>query len=219
MLLGDPDFMDARTPRGTKVRQKRTAKRREPQREDSAQLLDLVLVAAARILDEEGWDRVTTNRVAKLAGVSVGFVYRYFPNRDALGRAVMHRAWDDELRALGEAVMGGADTPTAVTAYVRHIAKNVRFHAEASMHLVPLVAEDATAWDKKVIALLVAAYGSKLEPARSALVFENIYVAVISVVRRAAHVNPETLLDGRLERELSDMVRGYMHVAEARPRP
>lgn len=43
-----------------------------------------IVEAAARVLAEEGLDAVTTNRVAARAGVSVGSLYQYYPNRSAI---------------------------------------------------------------------------------------------------------------------------------------
>lgn len=51
-------------------------------------MVDDLLRATARVLVEEGWEAASTNRIAKVAGVSVGSLYQYFPNRDALVMAV-----------------------------------------------------------------------------------------------------------------------------------
>jgi AcrR family transcriptional regulator len=45
---------------------------------------DAVLQAAAHILEQRGWRGLTTNAVAQAAGVSLGSLYQYFPNKLAL---------------------------------------------------------------------------------------------------------------------------------------
>ena len=50
--------------------------------------VDIILRACAQVLAEEGYARTSTNRVAAVAGVSVGSIYQYFPNKDALVLAV-----------------------------------------------------------------------------------------------------------------------------------
>jgi AcrR family transcriptional regulator len=47
--------------------------------------------ATARILVEEGFDKASTNRIAEVAGVSVGSLYQYFPGKEALVAAVAAR--------------------------------------------------------------------------------------------------------------------------------
>lgn len=58
--------------------------RKHPVQDRSRQTVERILQAAARIFDEEGYRGTTTNRVAEAAGVSVGSLYQYFPNKDAL---------------------------------------------------------------------------------------------------------------------------------------
>jgi AcrR family transcriptional regulator len=54
-------------------------------------MVDRILDAAARIFESEGYHATTTNHVAERAGVSVGSLYQYFPNKDALLVALAER--------------------------------------------------------------------------------------------------------------------------------
>lgn len=65
--------------------------RKLPVQARSAQTVEAVLEAAARILETQGLAACTTNAVAERAGVSVGSLYQYFPNRDALTVALIER--------------------------------------------------------------------------------------------------------------------------------
>lgn len=71
-----------------------------------------VLEATARILGEDGLDAVTTNAVADRAGVSVGSLYQYYPNRDAILADLLRgklEALLDEMRvAVGQPTFKGA---------------------------------------------------------------------------------------------------------------
>lgn len=60
------------------------SKRRRPKQARSTQLVEDILTAAAHVLREQGAHRFTTARVAERAGVSIGSVYQYFPNKNAL---------------------------------------------------------------------------------------------------------------------------------------
>ncbi len=68
--------------------------RREPQQERSRQMCDDILEASIRVLASEGPLRFTTLRVAEVAGISVGSLYQYFPNKDALVYALHTRMVD-----------------------------------------------------------------------------------------------------------------------------
>ena len=65
--------------------------RTEPVQQRSAERITLLLDAAATLIDDSGIDGVTTSAVAKRSSSSVGVVYRYFPNIQALLRSLAAR--------------------------------------------------------------------------------------------------------------------------------
>lgn len=69
----------------------RLALRNEPVQARSTARLTALLDAAAAIVDEIGFERLTTAMVAERAGASIGTVYRYFPDRIALLQALAAR--------------------------------------------------------------------------------------------------------------------------------
>jgi AcrR family transcriptional regulator len=72
--------------------------RKQPRQARSAELVVAVLQAASQVLAEEGAARFTTARVAEKAGVSVGSLYQYFPNK----AAILFRLQSDEWRQTSE---------------------------------------------------------------------------------------------------------------------
>src|ERR1700752_1585436 len=72
--------------------------RKQPQQARSAELVAAILEAAVQVLAKEGAQRFTTARVAEKAGVSVGSVYQYFPNK----AAILFRLQSDEWRTTSE---------------------------------------------------------------------------------------------------------------------
>lgn len=74
--------------------------RKQPQQARSRATIEAILQAAAHILGERGWEGLTTNEVAGMAGVSIGSLYQYFPHKLALVEAVRRRHFDDVLAVL-----------------------------------------------------------------------------------------------------------------------
>lgn len=62
--------------------------RKQPSQGRSKATVTAILEAAAHIFEEQGYGKMTTNAVAELAGVSIGSLYQYFPNKEALICAV-----------------------------------------------------------------------------------------------------------------------------------
>src|SRR5215510_14076277 len=72
--------------------------RKEPKQERSSRLVDAILQAAIRVLEREGAAAFTTIRVAQRAGVSVGSLYQYFPNKES----ILFRLQQDEWARTGQ---------------------------------------------------------------------------------------------------------------------
>jgi AcrR family transcriptional regulator len=68
-----------------------TKPRKRASQERSRATVDALIEATARILVRQGFDKASTNRIAKVAGVSVGSLYQYYPGKEALVVAVIER--------------------------------------------------------------------------------------------------------------------------------
>ncbi len=75
----------------------RLSSRKQPQQARSSRLVADILEAAVQVLSREGARRFTTARVAERAGISVGSLYQYFPNKEA----ILFRLQADEWRQTG----------------------------------------------------------------------------------------------------------------------
>lgn len=98
----------------------RLSSRKQPQQARSANLVAAILEAAVQVLATEGAGRFTTVRVAERAGVSVGSLYQYFPNK----AAILFRLQSDEWRRTAEMLRGiledaGRPPPERLRALVR----------------------------------------------------------------------------------------------------
>jgi AcrR family transcriptional regulator len=67
------------------------ARRKEPQQERARETVEAILVAAGDLIARHGWASVTTNRIASRAGVSIGSLYQYFPNKAAILAALLEQ--------------------------------------------------------------------------------------------------------------------------------
>src|SRR5689334_9527401 len=71
--------------------QTRISPRKRPRQARSKATVDTILDATTRVLVKQGFDRLSTNAVAVTAGVSIGSLYQYFPNKEALVLALIDR--------------------------------------------------------------------------------------------------------------------------------
>jgi AcrR family transcriptional regulator len=83
----------------TNDKRPRRAAWRRPKQRRARQTVEAILDAVARVLKRDGLKAVTTNRIAEAAGVSIGSVYQYFPDKQAIFVA-LHRRHIDEIDRL-----------------------------------------------------------------------------------------------------------------------
>jgi AcrR family transcriptional regulator len=95
-----------------------SAMRKLPRQARSRATTDAILDAAAHILGQRGWAGLTTNAVAEIAGVSIGSLYQYFPNKLALIEAVRRRHFDEVLAVLRAASDSGTSRKRRIVALV-----------------------------------------------------------------------------------------------------
>lgn len=115
----------------------RISARKEPTQERAAATRDAILQAAARILSAEGLSAFNTNRVAEVAGVSIGSLYQYYPNKAALLAALseQHTASLVQLIEACVARTEGAKLEPAVDALIDIALEHQFEHAEFSAAL------------------------------------------------------------------------------------
>ena len=72
--------------------------RKKPRQTRSSSLVAAILEAAVRVLEQEGARRFTTARVAEKAGISVGSLYQYYPNKAAILFQLQSDEWERTAR-------------------------------------------------------------------------------------------------------------------------
>lgn len=79
---------------------------RKPVQARARRRREALLDATARILEQSGYDALSTNAVAREAGTSIGALYEYFPNREALLAGLLERYGERLAGIIDEAVAG-----------------------------------------------------------------------------------------------------------------
>ncbi|WP_454883807.1 TetR family transcriptional regulator [Sphingomonas oryzagri] len=85
--------------------------RKQPRQARSTELVSAILDAAVQVLENEGAQRFTTARVAERAGVSVGSLYQYFPNKAAILFRLQSDEWRRTSTMLGDILQDGSLPP------------------------------------------------------------------------------------------------------------
>jgi AcrR family transcriptional regulator len=114
----------------------RTFTRREPKQQRSRQTVDCVLEAVQLVVKRHGTQAITTNRIAEAAGVSVGSLYQYFPNKRAIFTALHDQHVDDVRQVIEQTTAAYSSAP--LEEFARELVQGLmNVHAEvAELHEV-----------------------------------------------------------------------------------
>ncbi|BBB40410.1 TetR/AcrR family transcriptional regulator [Mycobacteroides abscessus] len=93
--------------------------RKQPRQRRSEDTRDRILEAAVEVFTHYGYSRGTTNRIAQWADISVGSLYQYYPNKDAIVVELAARHLDDGMTAVKE--RHRVETPKSAEGLVRLI--------------------------------------------------------------------------------------------------
>jgi AcrR family transcriptional regulator len=201
-------------------RSPRTAPRRTPSQRRGEDTVVILLDATELVLAERGFAATTTNHIADAAGVSIGTLYHYFPSKESLIEAVVHRMWARELDVLvkhgaalaegplDDAVRGIVGDLVAVVAERRDLYR--RWYAEAS-HLGRL--DEGLGMTSRAVAAVHAAFArraSELRPPDLAFAADFVVKMALAMVRTGARDYEQEIASGKLAAELSEMIVRYL---------
>ncbi|WP_342705762.1 TetR/AcrR family transcriptional regulator [Burkholderia arboris] len=200
----------------TRVSGAAAAMRKAPRQARSRATVDVIVTAGARVLDRHGWAGFTTNEVAQVAGVGIGSVYQYFPNKLALVDAIRRRHFDDVLAVLQRAHDRRASAGRRLEGLIGDL---IAAHCDyPALHRVlldlpdPGGAKDAyDTFQKEYLrryALIVAACRGRAPVKADTLTAQVLSSALEGVVHNAARRG--LLTDPKLKRELVGLARRYV---------
>jgi AcrR family transcriptional regulator len=182
--------------------------------------VDVLLKATARVLVKHGYEGLNTNRIAEVAGVSVGSVYQYFPNKEALVVRVMERHHEkiraiviDHLSRLQEATL-----ETVVATLVRAMLDAHRVEPklhQVFMEQVPRLGalkrlRDQHAAYEPLVTAWLEAHQEQIGVDDPRAATWLLIAAVDGVLNRVVTERPSWLGEAQLEREISSLITRYL---------
>ena len=201
--------------------------RKKPAQARARATVEAILQAAAHILTRKGYDALTTNHVAERAGVSIGSLYQYFPNKDAILVALASRHLDDIERTIDEAMARRPQARSFPDIVRSMIEANIAAHRiDPSLHSalserLPLQGADdwRRTFDKRVMAkvrAILQAHQHELAVRDLDLATYIIVRSVEACVHDACWQRPGDLKNGSLAGEVSELVINYLTAAPRR---
>src|SRR5215813_10128851 len=205
------------------MRKIQTNPRKSASQERSRATVDALLEATARVLIKEGYERASTNRIAEVAGVSIGSLYQYFPSKEALVAAVIDRHTQEVSEVTRNALVKVAARPIEVAAreFVSVAIDGHRVNPKLHRVLaeqVPRIGrlENVEAINHDVYALIrgyLEAHRDEIDVADLDVAAFICVTAVEALTHAAVLRRPDILTDEKAEKfvdEVTDLLVRYM---------
>ena len=192
--------------------------RKSPVQARSTASVEAMLDATLQVLLAVGKERLTTTRVAVRAGVSVGTLYQYFPNKSSLLQAALRRNLET-VRASVFAVMRtleGAPLETMLTSVARTFLEAKLREPRASVALYAVSADvDGLALSREISERMRSVLADLLKTAPeelpdAELTASFVLSAIGGVSRRLVESDDPARVFPAFQRELETLMRGYV---------
>jgi len=197
----------------------RVSSRKQPKQARSAQLVTDILTAAAQVLARDGAHRFTTARVAEKAGVSVGSLYQYFPNKEAILFRLQFEEWQ-QTTGLLERILNDRSLPpfarlrTTISEFFRTECEEAEMRvalgdAAPFYRDAPEASEHRTSGRKTLLAFLEEATPDASDADRS--IAADVIAMTISAVGESVSTEGRSAAEvERYARAVADMFSAYL---------
>jgi len=196
--------------------------RKRPVQARSKKTVEDILAGTAQVLVARGYDESTTGAIAERAGVSIGTLYQYFPNKESLVEALFQAHAADLLSAVDQALARGADLPLeeSVLALVRAGLDAHRVNPELHKVLVEQVLNRGLLNHLDVSRTIQQRIEGELRRRAPGLAVDKVRMTafvletcVEALTHRAVVEAPDWLTSGMLEREATALLKPYFAAA------
>ena len=208
------------------VRETSAKPRKQPVQKRSRQTVAVILQATARVLVKYGYDRTTTNLVAEKAGVSIGSLYEYFPNKQALVAALATAHVEELMERVDRVLCVPEDDSALVVAALLRAGLDAH-RVNPALHKVlveqvPRIGALAASLDissvlQRKIEADLKRRAPGLSSARARMIALVLETCIEALTHRAVVEAPEWLETGELEAEALRLLQPYFAGALVSP--
>jgi AcrR family transcriptional regulator len=183
--------------------------------------IEAILQGAARVLVKDGYERTNTNRIAEVAGVSIGSVYQYFPNKEA----IIGELIESHIQKLMDVFVTNYNTLSSVSLKdgirilirsmieARSVEPKLQRVFDEQLPKIGKLSRLLREYEKQAVEMISDYLHSKKNEVAIKNIETAAYIsvhAVEAVILAALNNRQDILTDGHLEDELTNLITRYL---------
>jgi AcrR family transcriptional regulator len=198
-----------------------TKPRKQPQQDRSKVTVEAILEATTHILTAEGYDKANTNRIAERAGISIGSLYQYFPNKESLMAALIEQHSNEMAEMVETKLNNLFDSPLEIVvpelikAVIAAHAINPRLHQVLSEEIPRLGKSIQMEQAQERIAQILRSYldrwSDSIQPQNLEMTVFILCRTVDALSHAAVIEYPDFVKNDRFETEVSNLLLCYLN--------
>jgi AcrR family transcriptional regulator len=194
--------------------------RKLPQQDRSRLTVEAILEATTHILTQEGYDKANTNRIAERAGISIGSLYQYFPNKESLMAALIEQHSNEIAQLMESKLKDLSDAPLeiAIPALIKAV---IAAHAiDPCLHQVLSEeiprserSQQGQKADERIAELLrayLARWNDSIRPQNLEMTVFILMRTIESLCHSAVIEQPDFVSNDQFEQEVANLVLLYL---------
>lgn len=199
--------------------------KKRPRQQRAKVTVEALLEATTRIVERGGYEALTTNRVAEVAGVSIGSVYEYFPNKQALMAAVAGRTLNaivDEIDAGLKQALRTLEPREALSRWfgiMFDALERRRGVLQVIRHQTPFLAgiAESRRFNKRMLEIAAAGFAQSERQGRQAQYFsdpeasEMVLTTMVGAVIERVAFRTTPLARERVQAALTEMIQKLLY--------
>lgn len=211
------------------TRRQKLPLRRRPRQRRARLTLSAIQQACLQILESEGETALNTNRIAEVAGISVGTLYKYFPNKETIVESLCNHLLISSLEhmeavsetsialarrsldaAIGHIISAEIDRHRNILKHLKGYYRDIHWNFDYEQYVTSNLPGriDTAQWLEKVL----YKYRDQLQVEDLAIASRLVVHMIGGTIHSALSRDPEMILNDKLSGELKSAVLGYLKI-------
>lgn len=194
--------------------------RKQPKQSRSQETVDIILKASTHIIEQFGLENMSTNKIAEKAGVSIGSLYQYFPNKEAIMAKLMDKYTERQLKLVEKAL--AKNEPQNLKEAIQVIIEVILKSKSHQLQLTKVIAENFSKLGRvehiqemyqsfvKIFKIAIVPYQDEVRDGNLDIMLLNCIQSTMAISVSVLYSSEYSVKDKIIREELVELIYRYL---------